>query len=215
MATRQFAAISTEALPSSVHPARIRRLAVFCGSNNGDDPRFLESARHLGRSLALAKICLVYGGASVGLMGALADSALEAGGDVIGVMPRALVEKEVAHRGLPDLRVVSSMHERKSLMAELSDGFVALPGGIGTLEELFEVWTWAQLGYHAKPCAVLNVAGYYDGLLSFIDSAVSHGFTKQTQRNMLIVSDQAASLLARLETYVPPVVPQQIRRQDT
>jgi len=158
----------------------------------------LLAARELGSALAARGIRLVYGGAGVGLMGALADAVLEAGGDVVGVIPESLERKEVAHRGLRDLRVVSSMHERKALMAELADGFVALPGGIGTLEELFEVWTWAHLGYHAKPCAIYNVAGFYTGLTAFLDHVAAAGFLKPESREMLIVEDSLERLLARL-----------------
>ncbi|HEY8383876.1 MAG TPA: TIGR00730 family Rossman fold protein [Microvirga sp.] len=184
----------------------MRRLCVFCGSSEGDDPVYRDAAQALGRMLAAEGIGLVYGGASVGLMGAVADAALEAGGDVIGVMPRALFEKEIAHRGLPDLRVVGSMHERKALMAELADGFVALPGGIGTFEELFEVWTWAQLGYHAKPCALLNVKGFYDGLTAFLDGVAHSRFMKDQHRAMLIEAREPGDLIARLRAYEPPAV---------
>ena len=185
----------------------MRRLCVFCGSSEGNDPAYLQAARALGETLARSGIGLVYGGASVGLMGVLADAALVAGGEVTGVMPRALVEKEIAHGGLSDLRVVGSMHERKALMAELSDGFVALPGGIGTFEELFEVWTWAQLGHHTKPCALLNVRGFYDGLIAFLDKVVERGFMNDAHRSMLIVAQQPMELIERLETYEPPAVP--------
>jgi uncharacterized protein (TIGR00730 family) len=184
----------------------MRRLCVFCGSNPGYDPRFIEAARALGQALAAEGIGLVYGGASVGLMGAVADAAMEGGGEVVGVMPRALAEKEIAHKGLADLRIVGSMHERKALMAELSDGFVALPGGIGTFEELFEVWTWAQLGHHAKPCVLFNIAGFYDGLTTFLDSVAAHGFMKAAHRDMLIVAGTVPALLGRLRAYEPPVV---------
>jgi len=189
----------------------MRRLCVFCGSSEGDDPVYRDAAQALGRMLAAEGIGLVYGGASVGLMGAVADAALEAGGDVIGVMPRALFEKEIAHRGLPDLRVVGSMHERKALMAELADGFVALPGGIGTFEELFEVWTWAQLGYHAKPCALLNVKGFYDGLTAFLDGVAQSRFMKDQHRAMLIEAREPGDLIARLKAYEPPVVTKWIK----
>ena len=168
----------------------MRRLCVFCGSSEGRDPAYLQAARALGETLAVNGIGLVYGGASVGLMGALADAALIAGGEVTGVMPRALVEKEIAHNRLSDLRVVGSMHESKALMAELSDGFVALPGGIGTFEELFEMWTWAQLGHHTKPCALLNVRGFYDGLIAFLDQVAERGFMKGAHLAMLIVAQE-------------------------
>jgi uncharacterized protein (TIGR00730 family) len=177
----------------------MRSLCVFCGSSSGVDPRYLLAARDLGHALGSSGIRLVYGGASVGLMGAIADAVLQAGGDVIGVIPEALERKEVAHRGLPDLRIVRSMHERKALMADLSDGFVALPGGVGTLEELFEVWTWGQLGYHAKPCAIYNVAGFYSGLIAFLDHTAAAGFMRPETRQMLIVEDSQARLLSRLD----------------
>lgn len=181
----------------------MRSLCVFCGSSSGVDARYPAAARELGHALASSGIGLVYGGASVGLMGAIANAALEAGGHVVGVIPEALERKEVAHRGLSDLRIVRSMHERKALMAELSDGFVALPGGIGTLEELFEVWTWGQLGYHAKPCAIYNVGGFYTGLLGFLDHVASAGFVRPNTREMLIVEDSVARLLGRLRSYAP------------
>jgi uncharacterized protein (TIGR00730 family) len=184
----------------------MRRLCVFCGSSEGRDPAYLQAARALGETLAVNGIGLVYGGASVGLMGALADAALSAGGEVTGVMPRALVEKEIAYNRLGDLRVVGSMHERKALMAELSDSFVALPGGIGTFEELFEMWTWAQLGHHAKPCALLNVRGFYDGLIAFLDQVAERGFIKGVHRAMLIVAQEPRELIERLRAYEPPAV---------
>ncbi len=187
------------------------RLCVFCGSSAGQDPIYLETARLLGETLAGNGIELVYGGASVGLMGTVADAALAAGGRVIGVMPQALVDKEVAHAGLSDLRVVGSMHERKAMMAELSDGFIALPGGLGTFEELFEVWTWAQLGYHKKPCALVNVAGFYDKLADFLDDVVARGFVKPIHRAMLIVKDEPASLIDAIRAYEPPKVEKWIK----
>jgi len=182
----------------------MQRICVFCGSSPGFDPRFMAAASAFGQALAGRGIGLVYGGASVGLMGAVADAVMANGGDVIGVIPQALVDKEVAHHGLKDLRIVASMHERKALMAELADGFVALPGGIGTFEELFEIWTWAQLGDIRKPCALLNVAGFYDGLTAFLDSVVTQGFMKPLHRDMLIVEDAAPALLDRLAAYQPP-----------
>jgi hypothetical protein len=187
------------------------RLCVFCGSNAGQDPIYLEMARALGETMAGRGIDLVYGGASVGLMGAVADAALAKGGHVIGVMPQALVDKEIAHRGLSDLRVVGSMHERKALMAELADGFIALPGGLGTFEELFEVWTWAQLGYHRKPCALLNAGGFYDKLTDFLDDVVERGFVKPIHRAMLIVENEPAALIEAVHTYEPPKVDKWIK----
>jgi len=187
------------------------RLCVFCGSSPGFDPAYLAMARTLGRLLARERIALVYGGGAVGLMGAVADAALEGGGEVIGVIPQALMDKEIGHRGLSDLRVVGSMHERKALMAELADGFIAMPGGLGTFEELFEVWTWAQLGYHRKPCALLNVAGFYDRLAAFLDEVVERGFVKPIHRSMLIVENDPATLIAAIRGYEPPAVDKWIR----
>ena len=184
----------------------IRRLAVFCGSNPGAQPEYVEGARALGRLLCQRGIGVVYGGSSVGLMAALAEAVLEDRGDIIGVIPKMLVEREVAHRALPDLRIVDSMHERKALMAELSDGFVALPGGIGTLEEFFEIWTWAQLGVHDKPCGLLNIAGYFDPLLEFLDRAVAEKFVRDVHRSMVIVESEPEALLARFEDYEAPKV---------
>jgi len=166
----------------------------------------MQEARKLGAALARHGVGLVYGGASVGLMGAVADAALEAGGHVTGVIPQALVDKEIAHRGLSDLRVVGSMHERKALMADLSDGFIALPGGIGTLEELFEVWTWAQLGYHKKPCALLNVSGYYDKLMGFLDEITQRRFVREVHRAMLIVRSDAEDVIEAIKGYEAPQV---------
>lgn len=184
----------------------IRRLAVFCGSNPGARAEYLEAARSFGRLLARRGIAVVYGGSSVGLMAALADSVADELGDITGVIPRMLVEREVANTALSDLRVVDSMHARKALMAELADGFVALPGGIGTLEEFFETWTWAQLGIHTKPCGLLNVAGYFDPLLEFLDRAVAEKFVREAHRAMVIVESDPEKLLARFESYDPPRV---------
>lgn len=190
------------------------RLCVFCGSSSGSKPVYLEMATRLGKALADTGIGLVYGGASVGLMGAVADAALANGGEVIGIIPQALQEKEIAHKGLTDLRVVGSMHERKALMAELSDGFIAMPGGIGTLEELFEVWTWAQLGYHTKPCALLNVDGFYDGLATFLDNLVEEAFVKSNHREMLIVETEVESLLLAIGRYEAPAVTKWIKSSE-
>lgn len=182
------------------------RLCVFCGSSSGRTAVYSEAASQLGAALAYAGIGLVYGGSSVGLMGTVADATLQQQGEVIGIIPRSLWDKEVGHTGMADLRVVDSMHERKALMAELADGFIALPGGAGTLEELFEVWTWAQLGYHRKPCALLNINGYYDRLLDFLDHVVAEGFVKPVHRDMLIIEDNVDSLLAAIHAYTPPNV---------
>jgi uncharacterized protein (TIGR00730 family) len=182
----------------------MKRLCVFCGSSPGRKPAYLTAAADLGKFLAERGIGVVYGGAAIGLMGTVADAARAAGGEVIGVIPRALVDLEVAHTGLADLRIVASMHERKALMAELSDGFIALPGGIGTLEELFEVWTWGQLGSHRKPCALLNVAGFYDSLLRFLDFVADEAFLRPPHRSMLLVAQTPSDLLEKLEAYRAP-----------
>jgi uncharacterized protein (TIGR00730 family) len=177
---------------------QMNRVCVFCGSSNGFEPAMREDARALGKLFAERGIGLVYGGASVGLMGAIADAVLKAGGAVFGVIPESLQRREIAHLDLTELHVVPSMHARKLLMSDLSDAFVALPGGIGTLEELFEVWTWAQLGLHAKPVALLNLRGFYDPLLQFLDQVVSRGFMPAAHRDTLIVESQAEALLDRL-----------------
>lgn len=182
----------------------MKRLCVFCGANSGHDPRYVDAAAALGRSIAQAGLGLVYGGASIGLMGAVADAALAEGGEVIGVIPQTLVAREVAHHGLSDLRVVTSMHERKALMADLSDGFIALPGGVGTLEELFEVWTWSHLGLHRKPCGLLDVAGFYSGLGRFIDHVQQEGFLRDGVRDMLLMAENPTQMIAAMRAYVAP-----------
>ena len=179
------------------------RICVFLGSSTGVSPTYGDAARHFGTLLARRGIGLVYGGGLIGLMGMVADGACAAGGEVIGVIPEALRAREHDHGGLSALHVVSTMHERKAMMAELSDGFVALPGGIGTFEELFEVWTWSQLGYHAKPCALLNVNGFYNAMSSFIDHVVDEGFLRQKDRDMLMVHDDPEILLDSLIRYMP------------
>jgi uncharacterized protein (TIGR00730 family) len=186
--------------------SEIRRVAVFCGSNPGARPDYVKGAKELGKLLSQRGIGVVYGGSNVGLMAALAGAVQDELGDVIGVIPRMLVEREVANTSLSDLRVVESMHERKALMAELADGFIALPGGIGTLEEFFETWTWGQLGMHAKPCALLNIAGYFDPLLEFLDRSVQEKFVRDVHRAMVIVESEPEALLKRFEEYVPPRV---------
>jgi uncharacterized protein (TIGR00730 family) len=179
-------------------------ICVFCGSSLGNDPAYAEAARRLGRTLADRGTTLVYGGGHVGLMGVVAGAALEAGGEAIGVMPRSLVDREIGHTGLTKLHVVRSMHERKALMSELSDGFIALPGGNGTLEEFFEVLTWAQLGEHGKPCGLLNVAGYYDPLLKVFDQMVEKNFLGGAHRELVLVAEDPSSLLQWFEGYEPP-----------
>ena len=173
-------------------------ICIYCGSRSGDDPAFAAAARAVGRAIGERGWQLVYGGGRVGLMGEVANAALDAGARVVGVIPRALVEREQGHRGLDELIVVDTMHERKRLMAMHSVAFVSLPGGIGTFEELFETWTWLQLGYHAKPVGVLNVAGYYDGLLAFVEHAVARGFMTRAQRELLHTGVEAAALLEQL-----------------
>lgn len=164
---------------------------------------YVDSARLLGKTLAEQNITLVYGGASVGIMGQIADATMASGGEVIGVMPKQLVDREVAHNSLNQLIVVENMHERKAKMAELSDGFIALPGGLGTLEELFEVLTWSQLRIHNKPCALLNIEGYYDQLIAFLDNAVAEKFIKPVHRDMILVSDNPIELLGTIQNYIP------------
>jgi uncharacterized protein (TIGR00730 family) len=185
---------------------RLKRICVYCGSSPGARPEYIQAARQLGHALASRDIGLVYGGGRVGVMGEIADAVLEAGGEVIGVIPRELVDKEVAFTALSDLRVVSSMHERKALMVELSDGFVALPGGLGTFEEFLEVLTWAQLNIHHKPCGLLNVCGYYTSLIGFLDHAVAEQFLQSQHRSMLVVDESPTALLDRFEAYQAPKV---------
>lgn len=175
----------------------VHSVCVYCGSSEGRDEAYAAQARRLGHLLAERSIRLVYGGANVGLMKILADACLERGGRVVGVMPKSLVARERAHRGLSEFHVVDSMHERKALMAQLADGFIAMPGGAGTLEELFEAWTWAQLGLHGKPCGLLNAASYYDPLVAFLDHAVSAGFIRAAHRDLLIVADTAEEMISR------------------
>ena len=178
-------------------------ICVFCGSNGGADPAYLAAAEAVGAGLARRGVRVVYGGGRVGMMGAVADAARAAGGEVVGVIPQQIFDLEIGHTGLDDLRVVGSMHERKALMAELSDAFVALPGGIGTLEELFEVYTWAQLGIHAKPLGLLDVAGYFQPLVAFLDHAVRERFLRPEMRTLLAVSDDLDELLAALAASEP------------
>jgi uncharacterized protein (TIGR00730 family) len=179
-------------------------VCVFCGSNGGADPAYIAAAEEVGTGLAERGIRIVYGGGRVGLMGALADSARAAGGEVVGVMPQALIDREIGHTGIDDLRVVDTMHERKALMVQLADAFVALPGGIGTLEELFEVYTWAQLGIHAKPLALLDVAGYYKPLAAFLDHAVAQQFLRADMRAVLAVADSLEAVLDAFDRWRPP-----------
>ncbi len=183
----------------------MQTVCVFCGSSSGGDPVYADAARRLGTVLVAHGLTLIYGGGHVGLMGVVADSVLAVGGKVVGVINRALVEKELAHTGLTELHVVETMHQRKALMAERADAFVALPGGFGTLDELFEILTWRQLGMHVKPIGLLNVAGYFDQLLGWIDHAVSARFVKQKHRELLLVADEPERLVEMLMSYrVPP-----------
>jgi uncharacterized protein (TIGR00730 family) len=182
----------------------LRSICVFCGASSGKDPRYAAAAAAVGERLASRGIQLVYGGGHLGLMGAVADAALAAGGRVIGVIPRGLVDRELAHRGVSELRIVDTLHQRKAVMAELSDGFIALPGGLGTLEELAEVLSWAQLDLHAKPIGLLDVGGYFGALESFLDHAVSEGFVAERHRRLLLRDDDIDRLLAAFAAWRPP-----------
>ncbi len=182
----------------------MEQVCVFCGSSDGSSPVYLEAARRTGEEIARRGLGLVYGGGKVGLMGAVADAALAAGGEVVGVMPDALVSKEIGHEGLTKLHVVGSMHERKKLMADLSDGFVALPGGYGTLEEFLEVLSWAQLSMHEKPCALLEVAGYWEPLTALFDRAVAEGFVRPNHRSLVLAGEDPGELLDLMERYRSP-----------
>ena len=184
----------------------IRTVCIYCGSSPGARPDYADAARQVGALLAREGIGLVTGGGRVGLMGVVADAVLNAGGEAVGVIPQALFEREVGHEGLTELVVVQTMHERKALMAARADAVIALPGGLGTLEEITEMLTWAQLGIHAKPCGLLNVAGYYDALVDFLNHAVTERFIRQPHREMLMVDSSPEDLLARLRAYTPPTV---------
>lgn len=190
------------------------RLCVFCGSSTGLNPAFADATRVLGSELARRGIGIVYGGGNVGLMGVLADAALAGGAEVIGVIPHGLVARELAHAGV-NLQVVGSMHERKALMADLADGFIALPGGFGTLEEFCEAVTWTQLGVHAKPCGLLNVAGFYDALLSFLEHALAEQFLRATHSEIVVPDDDPVRLIDRLQQWTPPAVARWVRPDET
>lgn len=192
----------------------MQRICVFCGSSAGAQPEYAEAARQLGAVLAGRGAGLVYGGGRVGLMGVVADAVLAAGGPVTGVIPRFLFTKEIDHKGVTDLRVVGTMHERKALMADLADGFVALPGGFGTLDEFCEIITWAQLGLHRKPCGLLNVAGYYDSFLAFLDRAAADGFIQPAFRALVLADDDAERLLDRMAQYQPPQAPRWLEQEQ-
>jgi len=194
--------------------AIIKSICVYCGSSPGRREVYADAAAALAESLVSRNIVLVYGGAGIGIMGTLADQVLRLGGEVVGVIPKALSHKEVAHPRLTELHVTASMHERKMRMAELSDGFIALPGGIGTLEELFEIWTWAQLGFHQKPCGLLNVDGYYDALIGFLDHVLAEQFVRTQHHRMLMVETDPEVLLDRYANYQPPVAKHWIGRDE-
>jgi uncharacterized protein (TIGR00730 family) len=194
--------------------SRLGTLCVFCGAHTGAQPEYAEAARATGRLLAEQQIRLVYGAGKIGLMGIVADACLAAGGEVIGVIPEALVQHEVAHLGLTELRVVDTMHQRKAMMADLADAFVALPGGIGTFEELFEIWTWSQLGLQRKAVGLLNVRGYYDHLIALADHAVGEGFLRREHREMLVVDTDPGRLLDRLRAYEAVATPKWIGREQ-
>jgi uncharacterized protein (TIGR00730 family) len=182
----------------------MKRIAVYCGSNKGARPEYAAAAEQLGAMLAREKIELVYGGGCVGLMGIVADAALKNGGHVIGVIPEKLVIKEVVHEKLPDLRIVKTMHERKALMAELSDGFIALPGGYGTFEEFFEVLAWGQLGWHQKPFGLLDIAGFYSRLTEFLDHTTNEGFIRPKHRELILIAESAEKILQQMKNFRPP-----------
>ncbi|HEU4722259.1 MAG TPA: TIGR00730 family Rossman fold protein [Gemmatimonadaceae bacterium] len=190
-------------------------ICVFCASSPGADPRYVEAARSFGGLLARSERRVVYGGGNTGLMGALAEGVLDGGGEIVGVMPRHLVEREVAHLGLSRLETVTSMHERKARLADLADAFVALPGGLGTLEEFTEIWTWGQLGLHRKPYGILNVAGYFAPLLTFLDHAVAQRFVRPEHRAMVHVAEEPAVLLEAMEHAPPPALPKWLDRATT
>lgn len=193
----------------------MKRICVFCGSSPGARPAYLEMARQVGTLLARRGLGLVYGGSNVGLMGAVADAVMRAGGEVIGIIPQALQRKEVAHLHLTELRVVDSMHTRKAQMADLADGFLALPGGCGTFEELFEIITWAQIGIHRKPCALLNIEGYYDPLLTLLDHAVTERFVRAEHRRILLSDTDPERLLDAMACYTPPLLDKWMDRDQT
>lgn len=193
----------------------MQTVCVYCGSNAGKSPQYVEAAHELGQEMVARGLGLVYGGASVGLMGAVADAVLQAGGRVTGVIPHALASKELAHKGLSELFVVASMHERKARMAQLADGFIAMPGGWGTIEEIFEALTWAQLGLHHKPCGLLNVAAYYDHLQAFIEHTMEQRFVRAEYRPMMMIESQPAVLLDRFASYRAPQVKKWIGPEET
>jgi len=193
----------------------MKRICVFCGSNSGDDPVYLEAAEEVGEFLAANGIELVFGGGRVGLMGKVADTVMAKGGRVIGVIPAALDKKEIAHRGITELRIVDSMHERKAMMAELADGFIAMPGGFGTFEEFCEIVTWGQLGIHKKPCALLNVNGFYNDLIGLFDYSTKQSFIRSEHRDLVIVGDNIENVFDLMKYYEPPTIEKWIDKEST
>jgi uncharacterized protein (TIGR00730 family) len=193
----------------------MKTICIFCGSNRGARAEYADAARSVAATLVRHQLTLVYGGGRVGLMGVVADEVLRLGGHVIGVIPRALWDREVGHAGLTEVRIVETMHERKATMADLADGFIALPGGLGTLEEIFEIWTWAQLGMHRKPCGFLDVGGYYAPLMQFLDRAVDEEFIRAETRQVAIVESDPERMLERFRVYVPVTVEKWIHRNET
>lgn len=193
----------------------MKSICVYCGSSPGRLEIYSQAAHSLAKSLVDRNLRLVYGGAGIGIMGLLADTVLKLGGQAVGVIPEALVRKEIAHRNLTELHITQSMHERKTLMAELSDGFIALPGGIGTLEEIFEIWTWAQLGIHGKPCGLLNAGGYFDSLIMFLDHAVAEQFVNNTHRSLLMVEHDPDVLFDRFAGYESPAIQKWVGKAET
>ncbi len=192
----------------------MKNITVFCGSSSGFRPEYAEAAKNLARRLVEKNIRLVYGGGNVGLMGIIADEVMRRGGEVVGIIPDSLFRREVGKREITELHVVDSMHERKAMMAELADGFIAMPGGIGTFEEFFEILTWSQLGFHEKPCGLLNVAGYYNGLLALCDHAVGEGFLRPIHRALILDDANAVSLLEKMNSFQPPAVEKWVDRDD-
>jgi len=193
---------------------KIKNICVYCGSSPGKNPAYAQAASALAKELRARDIGLVFGGGAVGIMGVVADAMLEAGGEVVGVIPKALAKKEVAHYGLSELHVVPSMHERKAMMADLADGFIALPGGWGTLEEIFEMLTWAQLGFHEKPCGLLNIEGYFDGLIGFLENSFEQQFVKDLYRPLLMTTDSPTLLLDQFSIYKAPKVRKWMDEED-
>ncbi|PCE24949.1 Rossman fold protein, TIGR00730 family [Paraburkholderia acidicola] len=192
----------------------MKSVCVYCGSSSGARPLYVEAARAFGRALVEHDLALIYGGGKVGLMGTIADTVMEAGGRAIGIIPELLVSKEIGHRGLTELHVVPDMHHRKKMMADLSDAFVAMPGGVGTLEELFEAYTWAQLGYHQKPVAVLNIDGFYDPLIAMLEHTVQEGFMRQTYLDMLQVDSDPTALIGKLQHHQPIVADKWVQTRN-